>query len=233
MTLSYPGAQEFVTAIWYELRGAGYPLPKGFIANDEPSGDFGIAHTWGLSNGLANFTFDAGRIPNRYTVVHEIGHAISAEWARRRDIDQWSGGMYDAFWAARNFPGTAWQAQLNAIEVSKTSEAKGWRLWPEESFADCFACSATGYGEGSQITEGYGVHLDVEAMRHFYKNLEDNMAITDDDISRIADAVIAKFNAGPAKDLASKLDSGFNVTLTTIADRLAAGDKHTATEPVD
>jgi hypothetical protein len=178
-------------------------MPRGFITNDEPSGDFGIAHFNGLnSEGYARFTFDNHQVPTRYVVLHEIGHAVSAEIARRRDMNNWPSGLYDEYWAARNFPGRAWEAQLRAIELEKQCLNCGYRYWPEESFADTFG-AVNSWGQGALITHFYDTYLDEGAMRAFYKNLQptlggDDLAADPVIVAKL-DALISAINANTDK----------------------------------
>lgn len=176
--LTYPGAQARVDRIYSELK-AEYAIPECYTVQDEPQGDFGIAHFWGLKNGCGSISFDSGYLPQEYTIRHEIGHALSALWNEGSN----AGPMHERFWIARGFneapnaPHTAWQAQLLAIQKDKESPNGGYRYWPEEAFADTFGVVNTPYG--FPITEGYGVWLDQAKMREFYRSL--GMA-TDDQV---------------------------------------------------
>ena len=166
MALTYPGAQDYVSRTYWAMK-ADFRLPECFISNDEPPGDFGIAHFHGLTaNGCANLTFDNDRIPWEYTVKHEIGHALSAMWNGGSS----AGPMHEAWWKVRGFPGTAWEAQLRAIDLDRQRLNGGYIYWPEEAFADTFAI-VTMTNPPPPITYQYGLWLDRAKMRDFYKSL--------------------------------------------------------------
>jgi hypothetical protein len=166
--LTYAGAEQYVQQIFANLKTE-YALPDCLVTTDEPSGDFGIAHFWGLRNGCASFTFDDNRIPTRYTISHEIGHSLSAMW----NGGDSAGPMHEAWWKARGFTGTALEAQQHAIALEAQAINSGYRYWPEECFADTFGVVTTPYG--FPITEQYGIYLDQDRMRAFYKSLGDDM----------------------------------------------------------
>jgi len=233
--LTFPGAQEAVLAVQAEIRQKCRAVPPKINYADEPAGDFGIAHFYGLDISTAldsdfRETFDAGRIPQRYVIIHELGHALSANVSLYRGGDGFTNGLYNEFWRVRGFPGTPWEAQLKAIELTNTQgDAAGYKWWPEENFADAFG-AVYSYGQGTLITRT-DAYLNEPALRAFYSQLRGKYMATLDseDVQNVAKAV-ANFLL---PEILGKLDAGFNTTLTTVADRLAAGDKHTATAAID
>lgn len=166
--LTYPGAQMYVEGLFYGLR-LEYALPNAIDTHDEPAGDFGIAHFHGIINGRGQLTFDNDRIPLRYTVTHECGHMLSSWATAKRGGDPFTNGLYDEFWAARGFPGTPMDSQLRALAAERIVLNSGYRYWPEEMFADTFGVVNTPFG--FPITDQYGIWLDQDALRAFYKSL--------------------------------------------------------------
>ena len=74
-----------------------------------------------------------------YIGFHEAGHAFQETIARfiaiRRGIS-WLEAfdeIRERYWSFRGFPGTWFEAQLEAIRLNE------WGRFPDESFADCFA----------------------------------------------------------------------------------------------
>jgi len=242
MPLTFPGAEAVVESIHQELRAA-YPLaiPPCINFQNEPAGDFGIAHFYGLDRSTPTvcdmlLTFDEDRIPARYVVCHELGHAISLNVTLKRGLDPFLSGLYQEFWEARSFastaaaPHTPLDAQNLAIQKDQEVVNGGYRYWPEENFADAFGAVASGYGQGTLITNNYGAYLDENRLRTFYKSLEGLYAmLSDEEMTTLA----MKVSNIILPELLKKIDSGFNNTLPILLNRLAHGDKDVRTEPVD
>lgn len=232
--LTFPGAQEYVEAIHQELRRLYPAVPPCINYGDESAGDFGIAHFYGLDQTTARTddfreTFDNDRIPVRYVVCHELGHALSLNATLLRGGNPFTNGLFDEFWAARGFPGTALEANDKAMAMEKVLLNSGYRHWPEENFADAFG-AVNSYGQGTLITETYGAYLNEPRLREFYASLKGAFEmLSDEDIDRIARAVATRV----LPEVLGKLDAGFNTTLPVLLDRVAAGDKHTGTAAID
>jgi hypothetical protein len=228
--LTFPGAEDVVNRVYAQLKDRYPAVPADLAFGDEPSGDFGVAHAY-FNNYV---TFDDNHVPALYVICHEVGHEIDYNVCKKRGGTGFTNGLYDEFWAVRNFTGTAagtpWDAQLRAIAHNTVANPNaGYRYWPAENFADAFG-AVNSFGVGTLITEQYNAYLDEAKLRAFYASLEGvDMAITDADVDRIASAVALKI----LPDVLQKLNSGFNTSVTTFLDRLAHGDKKVETAEID
>lgn len=235
--LSFPGATDVVAAIHAELRRTYRAVPPRLNVGDEPAGDFGIAHFYGLDRLTARdddfrLTFDAGRIPSRYVVCHELGHALSLNVTLKRGGDPFTNGLFDEFWEARGFtraidaPRTPMEGQELAMRLDRESLNGGYRFWPEEHFADAFG-AINSYGQGTLITATYGAGLEEARLRDFFRSLGGlYMATLDqEDLRNIANYLLP--------EIIGAIKAGFNETLPAVADRVVAGDKKTATPEID
>ena len=177
MALTYPGADALVASVFAYLKNLYPAMPREYVVSDEPAGDFGIAHCFGLDDqGNAVMSFDSDRVPQWYTVAHEFGHALEYNVnLQRGNTNPFDNGLYDEFWAARGFPGTPMEYQLKAISLSGNT---GYGYYPREMFADTFGVVNSLYG--FPITNQLGIWLDQDKMRTFYKALGDDM-FTDED----------------------------------------------------
>lgn len=229
MTLTFPGAEAFVEQIHALLRERYSAIPRHVTFSDEPAGDFGIAHTYYRSDGDL-ITFDEGRMPVLYVVAHELGHALSFNVSKLRGGNGFTNGLYDEFWAARGFPGTPLEAQQKALAANTAANPNGgYRLYPEENFADAFG-AVNSYGQGTLITEFYGAYLDEPKMRAFYASLKGAFdMLTQDELDQIAARLAPLF-----LDVLNKLDSGFNTSMTKQHQRVAHGrDPFTDIAPIE
>lgn len=143
-------ADDYIRAVHAEISGKYPAVPKILHLSDEPAGDFGIAHFYGLSrdDGGAILSFDSGYQPGRRTVIHELGHAVHAvggeEFLRR-------------YWVVRGFPLSIEDANAEALRLQNEGQAfASWSRWPMESFAEDFACLEGTFGP---ITHDWGVPL--------------------------------------------------------------------------
>src|SRR5687768_2523121 len=170
IALTFPGAASVVRAIHDEMQALYPGIPDLINIYDEPSGDFGIAHFYGMDRDTAEpydvrVSFDNTYIPARYVICHELGHALSFAVSLKRGGNGFTNGLFDEFWAVRGFPGTAWEGQLEAIRRESTAVNGGYRYWVEENFADAFG-AVNSYGQGTLITRT-DAYLDEPALRAF------------------------------------------------------------------
>lgn len=135
-------ADEVVAAVHGELT-LDYPaIPPCVQVEDEPVGDFGIAHYLGLTpGGCAHLTFDAGYEPLRWTIAHELGHAMhqycggSPFWMSEDDP------VLSRFWPVR-FPNGPSLGDVIRLAI-RTEQEQGfgaaYGYYVGEIFADTFS----------------------------------------------------------------------------------------------
>lgn len=222
-------------------------LPKKdpIIAEDRAAGSWGLAWFFGLSNGLPIFSVRDDVVLNAKIGYHEAGHAFEALFAdllaRQLFItfDAAVDVLRTAYWQWRGFPGT-WQEALD-YSYSLGSPSAGWAFLPGESLAEAFSAAVSGIVL-SEWTASYGKDLALSfdnvytpiagalrARAFFLSIMKEVAMLTDEEISRIADAVSARI----LPEVLGKLQAGFNTSVTTFIDRQTAGDKKVATAEID
>lgn len=208
-------------------------LPDQILVEpDTPASSWGLAWYHGLTpDGRPRFAVRDDVIINSKIGYHESGHAFEDVLTRLLAVNLGVSAeeMLDRFrtryWTWRGFPGT-WQDAVVAANVAFQTDGAtaGWALLPGESIAEGFSAGVSGIVQ-SEWTKTYGLDLALApgniyapirgglAARAFFKSFmeELDMALTDDDINKIADAVATK--------LAPKLDSGFNDTIPVMLRR--------------
>ena len=217
-----------------------YPIPPCLEISDEPAGDFGIAHFYGVrADGCGVMTFDEGYLPSRHTVAHELGHGLHAYVQRFLDADPYGpGGVLFRFWSACGFTVTVGAATSQAAALEAAGEAyQGWRRRPSEIIAELFAFAVLG---DYLLTETYGADpwvLRDRALAFFAAEKGDDMARLDPadmaELKAHLDKRVALAEQHLAVEIVGAIKSGFNVTLPTLLNRLAAGDKDVGTAPID
>lgn len=184
-------ADEWIVQIHQRLVSLVPAVPNAVFLTDEPNGDFGIAHYYGISyddrvayrgtteDGIAHMSFDSGYQPAEQTVVHEFGHAIDDNTDGVPDA--WRvGPVRRQFWAVRGLPGTPEDSDARARELANQGhQYDSWRHWAVEIFAECFAACYASYGD-IERTQNYGVPLDKSKMRAFFEGLRSNITKEED-----------------------------------------------------
>jgi len=200
-----------------------------FVEPDTPASSWGLAWYHGLTpDGEPRFAVRDDVVINSKIGYHESGHAF--EDVLTRLLAAKAGASPSdmilrfraSYWTWRGFPGT-WIDALNYAN-SLTGAGAGWPYLPGESIAEAFSAGVSGIVQ-SEWTTTYGLDLALAPgniyapirgglmARAFFKSFmeELDMALTDDEINKIADAVATK--------LAPKLDSGFNNTIPVMLRR--------------
>lgn len=213
-----------------------YPIPPCLEISDEPAGDFGIAHFYGVRpdgcgilTGWGIVSFDVGYLPTRHTVVHELGHGLHAYVQRFISPE-----VAHAFWAACGFTTSI----VDAVAISNRFADAGyaytaWQYAPNEVLADVFAFVVLG---DFLMVETYGVDpatLRERARAFFQAYKEGEMARLDPadmaELKAHIDARIARAEQNLTVEIVGALKSGFDVTLPTLLNRHAAGDTDVST----
>lgn len=164
-----------------------YPAFQGKTLSlaDEPAGDFGVAHFYGVTaDDVIVLTFDSGYRPGIKTVWHEFGHALQSITDGETFPDLWSGSAaIRGYWTARRFPGTPADSDRRAQELgAQGKQFESWQHWATEIFAEgTSVASVPGTGE---LTATYGVPPPLDAMRAYLSALRDpdkEDTVTDDE----------------------------------------------------
>lgn len=184
---------------YYRVAERAFPiLPDDVIIQGDTE-----SHTWGIAwyrgiDPVTGFPIFAGRddlvgphlvasIP--YVGFHEAGHAFMTMCARGiarvRGVTDGHNEVRERYWAMRGFPGT-W----------RDADPFTWRYIPDESFADAFAQVIFGYVAG-EWTENYGLPIDIDTARAFFKQLERD-ALGGDDMDEQTTRTIARQEAADA-----------------------------------
>lgn len=186
-------ADELILGVHRVLADEFPAMPRCLRLRDEPTGDFGIAHAYGiLPDGCGDLSFDAGYAPTKKTIRHELAHLV---WYNTPP------DTLDRFLVARAFPGTV--VELNAMAGQAWAKAttaderfRAWGLWPAEQFADCFAAVTWTPDQPEyerwEMTATFGTPLTEDRRRillAFYASLratpKEVTTVTEDDVRRI------------------------------------------------
>lgn len=135
-----PHAADVVLAVHADL-SAKYPaIARCLVVEDEPAGDFGVAHYYGrTSAGCARISFDVGYPPPRARVAHELTHDLHRAgtseggpwWMDPRDV------VLRGYWAAMGYTTPLEEAISLALRVERERGfAAAWRYYPGEQLAD-------------------------------------------------------------------------------------------------
>ena len=225
---------------YYAIARQYFPvLPENAeVRPDTAAGTWGLAWCFGLdpANGQPVFAVrdDIDVDVIKYVGYHESGHAFMYVIARAMggDFDAAVNVLRGRYWAMRGFPGTWEDAQ------AKAEGGGGWFYYPDESWADAFAHALfslhpfDGYVTG-EWTNNFGqrpiwTHPE-DAVRFFQRLQQEVNVLTDEDKNDIARRVALLV----LPEVMGAIKAGFNVTLPTVLDRLAAGDKRVETAEIE
>lgn len=212
------------------------------VMPDTATGTFGLAWCYGLDDdGEPMFAVrdDIDVDVYKYVGYHESGHALMSvlarAFAKKNGItfQQAVDILRARYWAMRGFPGSWQDAQAVA------EGGGGWFYYPDESWADAFGHAlfslhpfpdyVTGEWTNNFGQQPIWTHAH-DAVQFFQRLMQEvGIVLTDEDKNDIAKRVASLI----LPEVVGAIKAGFNITLPTVINRLAAGDKRVETAEID
>jgi hypothetical protein len=157
---SVPASVAASQAAWAQIRTLWPAIPPAIVSEDADLGATAAAALF--PDGIAHLVVHAGTIPDLHTVFHEAGHVYHAVVLKSRGRPSELYTVQDevgvAYWSARHLPGS-WASSL---------ATGAWSTTGYEILAETFASVTLGDTERATT---YGVPLDRDAMRAFFRSL--------------------------------------------------------------